>query len=82
MKPGQLQELEECVNEKIRAHIPVMVQLFSIDDPAVEKVQILHLLVVKETCCPVLSVLHNMYLYKSGEKSRAARGPRRTHSDH
>lgn len=23
-----------------------------------------------------------MYLYKSGEKSRAARGPRRTHSDH
>uniref|UniRef100_A0A3P9BRT0 Alanyl-tRNA synthetase domain containing 1 n=1 Tax=Maylandia zebra TaxID=106582 RepID=A0A3P9BRT0_9CICH len=40
VKPGQLQELEECVNEKIRAHIPVMVQLLSIDDPAVEKVQI------------------------------------------
>uniref|UniRef100_A0A3B4GT25 Alanyl-tRNA synthetase domain containing 1 n=2 Tax=Haplochromini TaxID=319058 RepID=A0A3B4GT25_9CICH len=37
VKPGQLQELEECVNEKIRAHIPVMVQLLSIDDPAVEK---------------------------------------------
>uniref|UniRef100_A0A669B7Z0 Alanyl-tRNA synthetase domain containing 1 n=1 Tax=Oreochromis niloticus TaxID=8128 RepID=A0A669B7Z0_ORENI len=35
VKPGQLQELEECVNEKIRAHIPVMVQLLSIDDPAV-----------------------------------------------
>uniref|UniRef100_A0A3Q2W602 Alanyl-tRNA synthetase domain containing 1 n=1 Tax=Haplochromis burtoni TaxID=8153 RepID=A0A3Q2W602_HAPBU len=39
VKPGQLQELEECVNEKIRAHIPVMVQLLSIDDPAVEKVR-------------------------------------------
>lgn len=38
MKPGQLQALEEAVNEKIRAHVPVTVQLLSIDDPAVEKV--------------------------------------------
>ncbi|KAG8009075.1 Alanyl-tRNA editing protein Aarsd1, partial [Nibea albiflora] len=39
MKPGQLQALEEAVNEKIRAHVPVTVQLLSIDDPAVEKVR-------------------------------------------
>lgn len=39
MKPAQLQALEEAVNEKIRAHIPVNVQLLSIDDPAVEKVR-------------------------------------------
>uniref|UniRef100_A0A3Q3LC95 Alanyl-tRNA synthetase domain containing 1 n=1 Tax=Mastacembelus armatus TaxID=205130 RepID=A0A3Q3LC95_9TELE len=39
MKPAQLQALEEAVNEKIRAHIPVAVQLLSIDDPAVEKVR-------------------------------------------
>ncbi|XP_029383257.1 alanyl-tRNA editing protein Aarsd1 [Echeneis naucrates] len=39
MKPAQLQGLEEAVNEKIRAHVPVTVQLLSIDDPAVEKVR-------------------------------------------
>ncbi|XP_022065063.2 alanyl-tRNA editing protein Aarsd1 [Acanthochromis polyacanthus] len=39
VKPAQLQELEEVVNEKIRGHIPVTVQLLSIDDPAVEKVR-------------------------------------------
>uniref|UniRef100_A0A672ITU6 Alanyl-tRNA synthetase domain containing 1 n=1 Tax=Salarias fasciatus TaxID=181472 RepID=A0A672ITU6_SALFA len=39
MKPAQLKELEEAVNEKIRAHVPVTVQLLSIDDPAVEKVR-------------------------------------------
>lgn len=39
MKPAQLQALEKAVNEKIRAHIPVCVQLLSIDDPAVEKVR-------------------------------------------
>ncbi|KAK7919794.1 hypothetical protein WMY93_011078 [Mugilogobius chulae] len=39
VKPDQLQALEEAVNEKIRAHIPVNVQLLSIDDPAVEKVR-------------------------------------------
>ncbi|XP_070846152.1 alanyl-tRNA editing protein Aarsd1 [Chaetodon trifascialis] len=39
VKPGQLQALEEAVNEKIRAHVPVTVQLLSIDDPAVEKVR-------------------------------------------
>ncbi|XP_017273943.1 alanyl-tRNA editing protein Aarsd1 [Kryptolebias marmoratus] len=39
VKPAQLQELEEAVNEKIRAHIPVIVKLLSIDDPAVEKVR-------------------------------------------
>lgn len=38
-KPGQLQALEEAVNEKIRAHIPVTVQLLPVDDPALEKVQ-------------------------------------------
>ncbi|KAF7662451.1 hypothetical protein LDENG_00235460 [Lucifuga dentata] len=39
VKPAQLQALEEAVNEKIRAHIPVTVQLLSIDDPAVEEVR-------------------------------------------
>uniref|UniRef100_A0A3Q1B931 Alanyl-transfer RNA synthetases family profile domain-containing protein n=1 Tax=Amphiprion ocellaris TaxID=80972 RepID=A0A3Q1B931_AMPOC len=39
VKPTQLQELEEIINEKIRGHIPVTVQLLSIDDPAVEKVR-------------------------------------------
>uniref|UniRef100_A0A1A8DBH0 Alanyl-tRNA synthetase domain containing 1 n=2 Tax=Nothobranchius kadleci TaxID=1051664 RepID=A0A1A8DBH0_NOTKA len=39
IKPAQLQELEDAVNEKIRAHISVNVQLLSIDDPAVEKVR-------------------------------------------
>uniref|UniRef100_UPI003AAC8B8A alanyl-tRNA editing protein Aarsd1 n=1 Tax=Centroberyx gerrardi TaxID=166262 RepID=UPI003AAC8B8A len=39
VKPAQIQELEEAVNEKIRAHVPVIVQLLSIDDPAVEKVR-------------------------------------------
>lgn len=43
VKAAQLQTLEEAVNEKIRAHIPVNVQLLSIDDPAVEKVHILHI---------------------------------------
>lgn len=36
--PAQVQDLEEAVNEKIRAHVPVTVQLLSVDDPAVEKV--------------------------------------------
>ncbi|XP_072229896.1 alanyl-tRNA editing protein Aarsd1 [Leuresthes tenuis] len=39
VKPAQLKELEEAINERIRAHIPVNVQLLSIDDPAVEKVR-------------------------------------------
>ncbi|XP_038592367.1 alanyl-tRNA editing protein Aarsd1 isoform X2 [Micropterus salmoides] len=39
VKPAQLQALEEAVNEKIREHVPVSVQLLSIDDPAVEKVR-------------------------------------------
>lgn len=38
VKPEQLRELEEVINEKIRANVPVTVQLLSIDDPAVEKV--------------------------------------------
>lgn len=42
MKPAQLQVLEEAVNEKIRAHVPVEVQLLCIDDPAVEKVLLLN----------------------------------------
>lgn len=52
MKPAQLQALEEAVNEKIRAHIPVNVQLLSIDDPAVEKVCSLYI----HTC--VLNEVH------------------------
>ncbi|KAM4715580.1 alanyl-tRNA editing protein Aarsd1 [Anableps anableps] len=39
MKAAQIQELEEAVNEKIRAQIPVNVQLLSLNDPAVEKVR-------------------------------------------
>ncbi|KAG7226385.1 hypothetical protein INR49_013796 [Caranx melampygus] len=39
VKPAQLHALEEAVNEKIRAQVPVTVQLLSIDDPAVEKVR-------------------------------------------
>uniref|UniRef100_A0A8D3E0C4 Threonyl/alanyl tRNA synthetase SAD domain-containing protein n=1 Tax=Scophthalmus maximus TaxID=52904 RepID=A0A8D3E0C4_SCOMX len=39
VKPAQLQALEVATNEKIRAHVPVTVQLLSIDDPAVEKVR-------------------------------------------
>uniref|UniRef100_A0A8C3B0W0 Alanyl-tRNA synthetase domain containing 1 n=1 Tax=Cyclopterus lumpus TaxID=8103 RepID=A0A8C3B0W0_CYCLU len=39
VKPAQLQALEEAINEKIRVHVPVTVQLLSIDDPAVEKVR-------------------------------------------
>lgn len=37
VKPGEMDALEAAVNEKIRAHIPVTVNLLSIDDPAVEK---------------------------------------------
>lgn len=40
VKPDQLQVLEEVVNEKIRAHVPVTVQLVAIDDPAMEQVHI------------------------------------------
>lgn len=39
MTPAQLQALEDSVNEKIRGHVPVNVQLLSVDDPAVEKVR-------------------------------------------
>nr|XP_055031808.1 alanyl-tRNA editing protein Aarsd1 isoform X1 [Misgurnus anguillicaudatus] len=39
VKPGEMEALEAAVNEKIRAHVPVTVQLLSIDDPAVEKVR-------------------------------------------
>lgn len=51
MKPAQLQTLEESINEKIRGHIPVNVQLLSIDDPAVEKVflSILCVMVLKQS---------------------------------
>lgn len=57
VKPAQLQELEEAVNKKIRAHIPVNVKLLSIDDPAVEKVCI-HLL-----CSLWLELLHILCWY-------------------
>ncbi|XP_054622809.1 alanyl-tRNA editing protein Aarsd1 isoform X2 [Dunckerocampus dactyliophorus] len=39
VKPAQLQALEDAVNEKIRAHIPVGVKLLSMDSPEVEKVR-------------------------------------------
>ncbi|XP_061823490.1 alanyl-tRNA editing protein Aarsd1 [Nerophis lumbriciformis] len=39
VKAGQLQALEDVVNEKIRAHIPVNVKLLSVDSPEVEKVR-------------------------------------------
>lgn len=39
VKPDELRVLEEATNDKIRAHIPVSVQLLSIDDPQVEKVR-------------------------------------------
>ena len=47
VKPAQLQALEDAVNEKIRVHVPVTVQLLSLDDPALEKVHILRLLGLK-----------------------------------
>uniref|UniRef100_A0A3P8XTS7 Alanyl-transfer RNA synthetases family profile domain-containing protein n=1 Tax=Esox lucius TaxID=8010 RepID=A0A3P8XTS7_ESOLU len=39
LKPAQVEALEAAVNEKIRANIPVTVQLLSLDDPALEKVR-------------------------------------------
>ncbi|KAL0984187.1 hypothetical protein UPYG_G00138270 [Umbra pygmaea] len=39
MKPGQIEALEAAVNEKIRDHVPVTVQVLSLDDPALEKVR-------------------------------------------
>ncbi|XP_076007816.1 alanyl-tRNA editing protein Aarsd1 [Genypterus blacodes] len=39
LKPAQIQSLEDAVNEKIRAHKPVTVQLLPLDDPSVEKVR-------------------------------------------
>ncbi|XP_030631182.1 alanyl-tRNA editing protein Aarsd1 [Chanos chanos] len=39
VKPGEMEALEAAVNEKIRAHVPVTVQLLSLDDPTVEKVR-------------------------------------------
>ena len=39
MKPAQVEALEAAVNDKIRAQVPVTVQLLSLDDPAVEQVQ-------------------------------------------
>lgn len=38
VKPEQVRALEEAVNDKIREHLPVNVQLLSIDDPEIEKV--------------------------------------------
>uniref|UniRef100_A0A8K9UPG8 Alanyl-tRNA synthetase domain containing 1 n=1 Tax=Oncorhynchus mykiss TaxID=8022 RepID=A0A8K9UPG8_ONCMY len=39
MKPAQMEALEAAVNEKIRAHVPVAVQVLSLDDPALEQVR-------------------------------------------
>lgn len=38
MKPDEVRALEEAVNDKIREHLPVNVQLLSLDDPEIEKV--------------------------------------------
>ncbi|XP_012672799.2 alanyl-tRNA editing protein Aarsd1 [Clupea harengus] len=39
VKPGEMEALEAAVNQRIRDHIPVTVQLLSIDDPALEKIR-------------------------------------------
>ncbi|XP_060719949.1 alanyl-tRNA editing protein Aarsd1 [Tachysurus vachellii] len=39
VKPGEMEALEDAVNDRIRAHIPVIVRLLSLDDPDVEKVR-------------------------------------------
>ncbi|KAJ8414448.1 hypothetical protein AAFF_G00053180, partial [Aldrovandia affinis] len=39
VKPGEMEALEKAVNQKIRDHVPVVVQLLSLDDPAVDKVR-------------------------------------------
>lgn len=67
MKPAQLQALEEAVNEKIRAHIPVNVQLLSIDDPAVEKVCLLSFIQHTKQSCK------QKHLNCIGEESRPTR---------
>lgn len=38
MKPAEVQALEEAVNDKIRAHVPVNVQLLNVEDLTVEEV--------------------------------------------
>ncbi len=83
MKPAQLQALEEAINEKIRAHVPVTVQLLSLDDPGVEKVHllILYLLVLKKYCPLTVQSLTQKCVCEPGEESRAARRPCRAHSD-
>lgn len=53
MKPAQLQALEEAINEKIRAHVPVTVQLLSLDDPGVEEVHLLKLYLLVLKYCPL-----------------------------
>uniref|UniRef100_A0AAR2M176 Alanyl-tRNA synthetase domain containing 1 n=1 Tax=Pygocentrus nattereri TaxID=42514 RepID=A0AAR2M176_PYGNA len=39
VKAGEMEALEAAVNENIRAHVAINVQLLSLDDPAVEKVR-------------------------------------------
>ncbi|TSK14540.1 Alanyl-tRNA editing protein Aarsd1 [Bagarius yarrelli] len=39
VKPGEMEALEDAVNNRIRAHVPVNVRLLAIDDPDVEKVR-------------------------------------------
>lgn len=67
VQPAQLQELEEVVNEKIRAHVPVNVKLLSLDDPAVEKV-CTHLLCFTGTqraltcCVDIIWLIHSVFV--------------------
>lgn len=44
VKPREMEALEDAVNDRIRAHVPVNVRLLPIDDPDVEKVCVLPLL--------------------------------------
>lgn len=44
VKPGEMEALEDAVNDRIRAHVPVNVRLLSIDDPDMEKVCVSSLL--------------------------------------
>lgn len=50
VKPGEMEALEDAVNDRIRAHVPVNVHLLSIDDPDVEKVCVLSLLGKSSEC--------------------------------
>lgn len=57
VKPGEMEALEDAVNDRIRAHVPVNVRLLSIDDPDVEKVCVFSLLGKSSKCVLGLKML-------------------------